>query len=84
VATVAALLRVWRRSIVAENQPLSIGRQCIYFVLTPMGYSFDYFHRVAQWWHCSHSRAIVNCRAVCADALSNESQLTRRPVTGLG
>jgi hypothetical protein len=47
VAEVAALLRVWRISIVAENQPLSIGLLGIYFVLTLTGYFFGYSHRVA-------------------------------------
>jgi len=44
----AALLRVWRMSIVAKNQPLSIGLMGIYFVLTLTNYSIDYLNRVAQ------------------------------------
>lgn len=36
MASVAALLRIWRMSIVAKNQPLSIGRPGIYFVLALM------------------------------------------------
>lgn len=36
MAGVAALLRIWRMSIVAKNRLLSIGRLCIYFVLALM------------------------------------------------